>query len=102
MPAECEMVNLRAVGVGKVPHPQMPVADETADADASAAVVDKHKVYFEGDWLPTKIYDRAKLRAGNKIEGPAIIAEYDSTTVVLAGYSAEVDRYLNILINSNS
>ncbi|MFQ5524712.1 MAG: hydantoinase/oxoprolinase family protein [Thermoanaerobaculia bacterium] len=99
MPAECEMVNLRAVGVGRVPHPRMPEADTSSGADASGAVVEEHKVYFEGDWLPTKIYDRAKLQAGNRIEGPAIVAEYDSTTVVLEGYSAEVDRYLNILIN---
>jgi len=101
MPAECEMVNLRAVGVGRVAHPQRPEAEQTGDADASAAIIDEHKVYFEGDWLPTQIYDRAKLQTGNKIEGPAVIAEYDSTTVVLAGYSAEVDQYLNILINPN-
>ena len=101
MPAECEMVNLRAVGVGRVAHPQRPEAEQTGGADASAAIIDEHKVYFEGDWLPTQIYDRAKLQTGNKIEGPAVIAEYDSTTVVLAGYSAEVDQYLNILINPN-
>ncbi len=101
MPAECEMVNLRAVGVGRVAHPQRPEAEQTGDADASAAIIDEQKVYFEGDWLPTQIYDRAKLQTGNKIEGPAVIAEYDSTTVVLAGYSAEVDQYLNILINPN-
>ena len=99
MPAECEVVNLRAVGVGKVPLPQMPEADEDAGADAARAVVEEHRVYFEGDWLPTKIYDRAELRAGNRFDGPAIVAEYDSTTVVLEGYTAEVDRFLNILIN---
>jgi N-methylhydantoinase A len=99
MPAECEIVNLRAVGLGKVPHPKMPTADEIADADPSGAVVDEHKVYFEGDWAPTKIYDRSKLQAGNRISGPAIIAEYDSTTVVLSGFTAEIDTHLNILIN---
>jgi len=101
MPAECEIVNLRAVGVGKVPHPRMPEADELSGPDASGAVVDEHKVYFEGDWMPTKIYDRSKLSAGNRIPGPAIVAEYDSTTVVLSGFTAEVDKHLNILINPN-
>ena len=99
MPAECEIVNLRAVGIGKMPQPRTHEADEVASADASAAVVEEHKVYFEGNWLPTKIYDRAKLLTGNKVEGPAIIAEYDSTTVVLADFVAEVDRHMNILIN---
>ena len=99
MPAECEVVNLRAVGVGKVTEPQLPEADEIAGEDASTAVIEEHKVYFEGDWIPTKIYDRAKLQAGNKFAGPAIVTEFDSTTVVLEGYTAEVDRHMNILIN---
>lgn len=99
MPAECEMVNLRAVGVGKVPHPRMPSATETVGPDPSAAKVSDHRVYADGEWLDSTIYDRAELRAGNRIVGPAIISEYDSTTVVLAGYVAEIDRNLNILIN---
>jgi N-methylhydantoinase A len=52
MPAECEIVNLRAVGVGAVPEPEMPESEEMAAADAGGAVVDEHKVYFEGDWMP--------------------------------------------------
>ena len=35
---------------------------------------------------------------GNRFAGPAIVTEFDSTTVVLPGYVAEVDRYSNILI----
>jgi N-methylhydantoinase A len=94
----CEIVNLRAIGYGKVPEPQLP-EDEPGAADASDAVVDEHEVYFQGEWLPTRIYDRVKLRPGHRIEGPAIVTEFDSTTVVLSGYSAEVDRYLNLIIN---
>ena len=99
MPAECEIVNLRAVGLGAVPEPKMPEAESLAGPDASAAVVDEHKVFFEGEWIQTKIYDREKLEAGNRIAGPAIITEFDSTTVVLAGFTGEVDRHMNILIN---
>ena len=65
----------------------------------SDAVIDQHKVYFEGDWIPTRIYDRAKLQAGNSFEGPAIVTEFDSTTVVLPGYTASIDKQMNILIN---
>jgi N-methylhydantoinase A len=94
----CEIVNLRAIGYGKVPEPQLP-EDEPGAGDASEAVVDEHEVYFQGEWLPTRIYDRAKLRPGHRLEGPAIVTEFDSTTVVLSGYAAEVDRYLNLIIN---
>lgn len=95
----CEVVNLRAVGVGLVPEAREVEATETAGTDASAAVVDEHKVYVAGDWVPTKIYDREKLQTGNRIVGPAIVTEFDSTTVILTGFTAEVDSYGNILIN---
>ena len=94
----CEIVNLRAIGYGKVPEPHLPEGDPGA-GDSSQAVVDEHEVYFQGEWLPTRIYDRAKLRPRDRVEGPAIVTEFDSTTVVLSGYAAEVDRYLNLIIN---
>ena len=101
MPAECEIVNLRAVGVGAVPEPRMLSMEETVGPDASQAVVEEQEVYFEGEQIPTRIYDRAKLRAGNRVKGPAIVTEFDSTTVVLPGFAAEIDAHLNILINPN-
>ena len=95
----CEMVNLRAVGFGEVPKPHLPEGEGGGGPDSAHAVIDEHEVYFEGEWLPTRIYDRSKLQPGNRVEGPAIVTEFDSTTVVLSGYAAEVDRYLNLLIN---
>jgi len=96
----CEIVNLRAVGYGSVPKPELPVG-EAGDADASAAVVDEHQVVFDGQRVPTKIYDRSKLQPGAALEGPAIVTEFDSTTVVLPGHRAEVDVNFNILITPN-
>jgi N-methylhydantoinase A len=92
-----EIVNLRAVGSGVVPKPELPTG-ERGGADASAAVTDEHEIVFQGERLPTRIYDRALLRPGNRFAGPAIVTEFDSTTVVLPGYSAEVDGSFNILI----
>ena len=97
----CEIVNLRAVGVGKVPEPRFKEEQKLAGADSSHAVVSQHEVYEKGKWVPTKVYDRAKLSAGNRVPGPAVITEFDSTTVVLSGYTAEIDRFSNILINPN-
>ena len=93
----CEIVNLRAVGYGAVPKPELPVG-EAGDADASAAVVDEHQVVFDGQRVPTRIYDRSKLQPGASLDGPAIVTEFDSTTVVLPGHRAEVDVNFNILI----
>jgi N-methylhydantoinase A len=95
----CEIVNLRAVGYGSVPKPELPVG-EAAGADASGAVVDEHQVVFDGKRVPTKVYDRSKLQPGASLDGPAIVTEFDSTTVVLPGHRASVDVNFNILINS--
>jgi N-methylhydantoinase A len=98
----CEIVNLRAIGYGDVPKPRLPESEEVGGADPSQAAIDEQAVYFGGEWLPTTVYDRSKLLPGNRIEGPAIVTEFDSTTVVLAGHAAEVDRYLNLIINPSN
>jgi N-methylhydantoinase A len=85
------------VGYGAVPKLELPVGD-LGSPDASAAVVDEHEVIFDGERVATKVYDRAKLEPGALLEGPAIVTEFDSTTVVLPGYRAEVDSNFNILI----
>ena len=97
----CEVVNLRAVGIGKVPDPRIFREHEIGGEDPSAAVVGRHEVYLEGEWVPTNVYDRAKLASGNRVSGPAVITEFDSTTVVLSGFTAEVDQFSNILIRPN-
>jgi N-methylhydantoinase A len=96
-----EIVNLRAVGYGAVPKPELPTGD-LGSPDASAAVVDEHDVVFDGERVPTKIYDRSKLQPGALLTGPAIVTEFDSTTVVLPGYRAEVDASFNILITPDN
>jgi N-methylhydantoinase A len=93
-----EIVNLRAVGSGMVPKPDLPTG-AVGEADASGAVTDEHEIVFHGERLATKIYDRAALTPGHRLDGPAVVTEFDATTVVLPGYAAEVDENFNILIN---
>ena len=52
--------------------------------------------------MPTKIYDRSKLKPGAKIAGAAIITEFDSTTVILPGYEGTVDMNYNIVIDETA
>jgi N-methylhydantoinase A len=44
------------------------------------------------------VYDRTRLRAGNRVRGPAIVVQMDATTVIHPSHTGEVDEYLNILI----
>jgi N-methylhydantoinase A len=95
--AECEIVNLRAVALGRGAALKLPEAGVDGPSPKSA-LSDEHKIYFDGKFLSTPIYDRAKLQPGNRMVGPAIITEMDSTTVILPDFTGEVDRYFNILI----
>lgn len=98
MDAEHEVVNLRAVALGKALElPAMKIKRGTADA--RAAKIRDTNVYIDGKMKKAGIYDRDKLKAGNKILGPAIIFEMDSTALVHTGCEAKVDPYGNIIIN---
>ena len=90
-----EIVNVRARAIGLTPKPGLPKLPP-GGADASAAVMQQRDVFFSGRATRTKVYDRAKLRAGNRFRGPAIVAEYSATTVVLPGWSVRVDAYGNL------
>jgi N-methylhydantoinase A len=57
------------------------------------------KFYFEQKWHDAVIYDRGKLGVGTAVPGPAIIIEMDSTTLILPGHAAQVDKVGNLLIN---
>ena len=48
--------------------------------------------------METPIHDRAALREGHSFEGPALIEEPASVTVVRPGQPVRIDRYGNILI----
>jgi N-methylhydantoinase A len=98
MDAEHEFVNLRAVALG--PVLEIPALEiEKGDGDPVGAKVRDHQVWADGGRKPAVIYDRAKLRAGDRVVGPAVIVEMDSTTLVLPGCDALVDRFGTILIN---
>ena len=49
--------------------------------------------------LPCPVYDRELLAPGHRFDGPAIVDQLDSTTVVYPGQRAVVDDYLNIIID---
>jgi N-methylhydantoinase A len=55
-------------------------------------------VLFEDGWAETPVHDRAALREGHRFEGPALIEEPASVTVVRPGQPVRIDRYGNILI----
>lgn len=97
MDSEHEIVNLRAVAMGQaldLPAARLPAGN----GDPSAAKMRDHGMWMGGEMKRGAIYDRSRLRAGDRISGPAIIIEMDSTTLIEADCAAVVDAVGNILI----
>jgi N-methylhydantoinase A/oxoprolinase/acetone carboxylase beta subunit len=98
---DVELVNLRVVGVGRLPT-LAPAAVEAGDESPAAARIGSRRVVFEDAGRPVAleaaVYARGSLRAGNRIAGPAIVQQMDTTTVVPPGIGASVDRYGNLII----
>jgi N-methylhydantoinase A len=97
LPLEHEFVALRAVVQGKGVTIKRQVIGRGGPS-AAAAAVGRQKAYMDGRDVVAVVYDRARLRAGNRIAGPAIVMEMDSTTVILPRHHGKVDAYGNILI----
>lgn len=92
-----ELVALRVVARGATP-PVDEAALTTTGGDVKAAILETRPAYFDGAWHDTHHYDRGKLGVGDRVDGPAIIRQYDTTTVLLPGHYAEIDTHGNILI----
>ncbi|MDX1402274.1 MAG: hydantoinase/oxoprolinase family protein, partial [Kiloniellales bacterium] len=98
LPEDKEIVNLRAVAQGRATKVRA-MTLPSGNSNASAAKIAEHTMYVDGKDRKAALYDRSKLKAGNMIEGPAIVLEMDSTTVILPAHVAKVDKTGNLLIN---
>ena len=66
--------------------------------DGNRALVGTKAVYFDGEAVETRLYNRDALHAGDTFEGPAIISEYSSATILPPGDILRVDCFGNLVI----
>jgi N-methylhydantoinase A len=92
-----EIVNVRARFIGASPRVNW-TRQRLGKGDCRAAIIETRAVYFHGRRRVAHVYQREKLRPGNRFRGPAIVAEYSATTVVPGGWSASVDGFENLLL----
>jgi N-methylhydantoinase A len=91
-----EIVNCRCRATGRVAHP----AWEELATGESGEPRTQRSVHFEmaGGFVETPIFDRDSLAPGQRIEGPAIVEEWTTTTIVPPGMGCEVDRFGNLVL----
>ncbi len=99
-PAELVTFRVEAGGLlRKAPLPEYPAAGPEPEP---GAVVGRRDVYLDGGFAGVPVYDRDRLRPGNRLAGPAIIEQMDTTTLLLTGQQAKVDSYLNLVVEDRS
>jgi N-methylhydantoinase A len=71
-----------------------------AGPDPRSAEFGQREVWLkeDGGFVSCPLYDRDRLGAGNRIEGPAIVEQMDATTFLPPGAVATVDPYLNLIV----
>lgn len=98
---EVEIITLRAIGSAAVRRLEIPKVDRSDGSSTDRALMFVRKTTFDdGRTLDTPRYDRKKLLAGDRIEGPAILVQHDSNTLVPPGYAADLLDYGNIRIHA--
>jgi N-methylhydantoinase A len=91
-----EIVNYRLTA--KVPLPKPDPPHYPLQGESSTAALKGHRqAYFDG-WVQCPVYARDKLGNGNRLAGPAIIEQVDSTIVIYPAQRASVDRFGNVII----
>ncbi|PVU77835.1 5-oxoprolinase [Sulfolobus islandicus] len=92
-----EIVNFHVSGVVKAESiPLMKI--ERNNSDISKALIGKRKVFYEGKYEEWNVYNKEFLPINYQIDGPAIIEDPTSTSLILEGQMGMLDSYGNLII----
>lgn len=95
--ARVEIVNLRVRAIGQTQRPPLPIF-EPDRSPLEASLLGRYPVHFSNGLRETPFYDGARLGAGQRFGGPAIVVRSDTTILVGEGDEVEVDPFLNLVI----
>ena len=93
-----EIVTLRVQAIARSPKPRITRA-RLGTTDARHARISEHRIVEGRRWRSAVLYDRARLRPGNRIAGPAVITELSATTYLPTSWTAAVDSLSNLFLS---
>jgi N-methylhydantoinase A len=93
-----EIVNFQVTAVGQIPKPQFSAIERSQHPQSPVPHEHRAAYFSAADKIKVPVFRRSALDPGTLIDGPAVIEEKTSTTVLYPGQRAEVDGYLNIEI----
>jgi N-methylhydantoinase A len=95
--APVELINLRVKAIGLTDKPRFESTPAQGE-DPAAALKGYRDAFFDGSMRNTPVYDGMKMGNGNRLNGPAIIEQPNTTILVAPGYSMVCDSYSNYLM----
>ncbi len=97
--APVQIINLRLVAVGRTPKPEF---TREVEHERRAEPERRVSIYAQGRHRQAPLFLRRRLNPGDRIEGPAVVAQEDTTVCVAAGFTGRVDGYRNLLVHRES
>lgn len=92
-----EVVSLRLAAIGRVPEIEL-AREKTLQDELPAEKSQRPVYYFAKGFLTSKIYERDDLRPGQSVQGPCLIEETTSTTVIPPGWIGSIDKIGNLIL----
>lgn len=92
-----EIVSFRVRGIGLLPPVEMPKF-KPAGTTLGNARRELRRVRFDGRELDCPVYQRERLDVGLTVAGPAVLDQFDCTTVICPGQTARVDEWKNLIV----
>ena len=96
-PTEIVSLRLRAAGITDKPS----LGKKTSGGHKTPTAIRSAKVCFTARAIEIPVYSRDELKAGMRLNGPAVVTEYSSTTLIPPGRRVETDPWLNLIITNN-
>jgi N-methylhydantoinase A len=95
--AVLEVLDVRASAVGITQKPKLASVAMRGAPAARSAGARTRRLFLDGRFWEARVFDRDGLPAGAHFEGPAVVEQYDTTTLVPPGFAVTVDRFGNLI-----
>jgi N-methylhydantoinase A len=90
-----EIVQARLQAVGATAKPALPRLQEVGGPPAKPMAV--RRIWFQG-WEETPVFSRSDFQPGQRVAGPALLVQADTTTLVAPGWQGAVDAWGNLVL----
>jgi N-methylhydantoinase A len=95
-----QLVTFRLAATGLVPKASLTPCSITG-SDGTQALIEQRPIWLDDSATTLcPVYERERLEAGDRFQGPAIVEQMDATTFVPAGIVAQVDVWLNLILEA--